>query len=344
MVASLYIKADLENVTDLAPTDDCEWYFKVECTSCHEVDENWISFNQQDTYEISGSRGSASLVMRCKFCKREGTAQFEPSFKIKKYNIEQNGKFQQIAQFDCRGLELVDFQPRDSWFAKGAESDTVFNDIDLSEGEWAEYDEKSGEPVGISDIKEKHFEWLLTWKDIQSEVETYLNKSEKILHLGCGNSELPFDMSDAGYKEIVNIDYAETVIRRMKAVTQEKQKDYSGLSWYTGDCLNNLISYLPHENYTAVIDKSLVDTIACSDDNSQSNTKKLADQVLQVTTINAVWISISFSNERIYNTSPSLTFYWKTEKKIPIQVHQENDKPSAPAIYYYIYINRKVQK
>lgn len=32
--------------------------------------------------------------------------------------------------------------------------------------------------------KEKHFEWLLTWKDIQSEVETYLNKSEKILHLG----------------------------------------------------------------------------------------------------------------------------------------------------------------
>ncbi|EIE85560.1 hypothetical protein RO3G_10270 [Rhizopus delemar RA 99-880] len=135
MKSSLYIKADLENVTDLAPTDDCEWYFK-------------------DTYEISGSRGSASLVMRCKFCKREGTARkVDLSFKIKKYNIEQNGKFQQIAQFDCRGLELVDFQPRDSWFAKGAESDTVFNDIDLSEGEWAEYDEKSGEPVGISDIK-----------------------------------------------------------------------------------------------------------------------------------------------------------------------------------------------
>ncbi|KAG0743375.1 hypothetical protein G6F57_009721 [Rhizopus arrhizus] len=336
MVASLYIKTDLENVTDLAPTDDCEWYFK-------------------DIYEISGSRGSASLVMRCKFCKREGTAQFEPSFKIKKYNIEQNGKFQQIAQFDCRGLELVDFQPRDSWLAKGAESDTVFNDIDLSEGEWAEYDEKSGEPVGIIPFherdywesrfkKEKHFEWLLTWKDIQSEVETYLNKSENILHLGCGNSELPFDMSDAGYKRIVNIDYAETVIRRMKAVTQEKQKDYSGLSWYTGDCLNNLISFLPHENYTTVIDKSLVDTIACSDDNLQSNTKKFADQVLQVTTVNAVWISISFSNERIYNTSPSSTFYWKTEKKIPIEVHQENDKPGAPAIYYYIYINKKVQK
>lgn len=38
--------------------------------------------------------------------------EFEPSFKIKNYSIEQNGKFQQIAQFDCRGLELVDFQAR----------------------------------------------------------------------------------------------------------------------------------------------------------------------------------------------------------------------------------------
>jgi hypothetical protein len=38
--------------------------------------------------------------------------EFEPSFKVRKYDVEQNGKFQQIAQFDCRGLELVDFQPR----------------------------------------------------------------------------------------------------------------------------------------------------------------------------------------------------------------------------------------
>lgn len=79
---------------------------------------------------MNSSRGSANLVMRCKFCKRDLTArklvlyktfrdiiwhisvEFEPSFKIRKYDAEQNGKFQQIAQFDCRGLELVDFQPR----------------------------------------------------------------------------------------------------------------------------------------------------------------------------------------------------------------------------------------
>ncbi|KAI9258519.1 hypothetical protein BY458DRAFT_557984 [Sporodiniella umbellata] len=148
----LYIKADLENITDLIPTEDYEWHFKVECTSCHEIDQNWISFNSQDEYSMNNSRGTANLVMRCKFCKREGSAHFEPSFTIRKYSATKNREFQVIAHFDCRGIELVQFQPRESWMAKGLESETPFVEIDLSEGEWAEYDEKSGEPVGISNI------------------------------------------------------------------------------------------------------------------------------------------------------------------------------------------------
>ncbi|KAL0094459.1 hypothetical protein J3Q64DRAFT_1714319 [Phycomyces blakesleeanus] len=149
----LYLKADLENVTELVPVEDYEWHFKVECGSCREVDESWITFNRQDSYDMSGSRGTANLVMRCKFCKRESTAQFETNGKVVPYT--KSGEFQKIATFDCRGLELVDFSPRESWVAKGIESDTKFEDIDLLEGEWAEYDDKSNEPVGISDIEIK---------------------------------------------------------------------------------------------------------------------------------------------------------------------------------------------
>ncbi|ORY98001.1 DUF866-domain-containing protein [Syncephalastrum racemosum] len=148
----LYLKAELENVTDLRPTDDYEWHFKIQCGSCRETDENWISFNPHETVDIPGSRGSANLVMRCKFCKRESSAQFEPGVKIGSYSAEQNGKAQKLAVFDCRGLELVGFSPRDTWTAKGVESDTPFTEIDLSE-DWADYDEKSGEPVGISNVE-----------------------------------------------------------------------------------------------------------------------------------------------------------------------------------------------
>ncbi|KAI8341317.1 DUF866-domain-containing protein [Chlamydoabsidia padenii] len=151
MKLGLYLKADLENVTDLTPAEDYEWHFKVECGGCHEVDENWITFNRQDVYDITHSRGEANLVMRCKFCKRESSAQFEPGSKVTSYNT--SGKFQKIASFDVRGLELVDFSPRDVWTAKGSETETSFDDIDLFEGEWADYDEKAGEPVGISNIE-----------------------------------------------------------------------------------------------------------------------------------------------------------------------------------------------
>ena len=39
------------------------------------------------------------------------------------------------------------------WTAKGLESTTNFTGIDLQEGEWFDYDEKSGEEVSIKDLK-----------------------------------------------------------------------------------------------------------------------------------------------------------------------------------------------
>lgn len=39
------------------------------------------------------------------------------------------------------------------WLATGAESGTKFTAIDLTEGEWFDYDEKAGEEVSIKDLK-----------------------------------------------------------------------------------------------------------------------------------------------------------------------------------------------
>lgn len=57
--------------------------------------------------------------------------------------------------FDCRGLEPVDFQPTKGWIVKAEESGTVFNEVDLSEKEWAEYDEKANQTIGIYDFESK---------------------------------------------------------------------------------------------------------------------------------------------------------------------------------------------
>jgi hypothetical protein len=39
------------------------------------------------------------------------------------------------------------------WHCRGAESGAPFNEVDLEDGEWVDYDEKGSVPVGISNIK-----------------------------------------------------------------------------------------------------------------------------------------------------------------------------------------------
>lgn len=54
--------------------------------------------------------------------------------------------------FDCRGVEPVEFVFDDGWKAESP-SGTVFENIDLSPGEFAEYDEKGECPVMISNLR-----------------------------------------------------------------------------------------------------------------------------------------------------------------------------------------------
>ncbi|KAI9876820.1 MAG: hypothetical protein M1830_005639 [Pleopsidium flavum] len=103
---------------------------------------------------MSGSRGEANFVWRCKSCKnvqRESTATIKapPS----PYQHASPPKRQNIIEFDCRGLEFTEFKADGEWLAKGLDSPTIFSSIDLQEGEWFDYDEKAGDEVSIKDLK-----------------------------------------------------------------------------------------------------------------------------------------------------------------------------------------------
>lgn len=71
---------------------------------------------------------------------------------ITPYNIEDSERFKTIVQFECRGLEPVDFQPQAGFSAQGAETTSQFPDINLQEKDWTDYDEKAGESVGIYEV------------------------------------------------------------------------------------------------------------------------------------------------------------------------------------------------
>ncbi|KAF2094662.1 DUF866-domain-containing protein [Rhizodiscina lignyota] len=152
---ALALTAELDGVTDLRPDDTAEnpylYTFKVQCTSCREIHPNWVTVSRHETNELSGSRGEANFVWRCKNCKREHSANITEAPKA--YEQASPAKAKNILVFDCRGLEFVEFRADGEWLATGTESGTKFTGVDLSDGEWFDYDEKAGEEVSIKDIK-----------------------------------------------------------------------------------------------------------------------------------------------------------------------------------------------
>ncbi|XP_054067300.1 CXXC motif containing zinc binding protein isoform X3 [Rissa tridactyla] len=108
----LQLRATLENITGLrAAGEDFRWYLKLKCGNCGEVSEKWQYLRLMDSAPLKGGRGSATMVQKCKLCSRENSIDIL-SQTIKPYNAEDSEKFKTIVEFECRGLEPVDFQPQ----------------------------------------------------------------------------------------------------------------------------------------------------------------------------------------------------------------------------------------
>lgn len=80
---------------------------------------------------------------------------FSPSYCDNKasYTAEDVGKFKTIVAFDCRGVEPVEFSPRTGWIVKAADNGQQFEDVDLSDDDWVEYDTKNNVSIGIYEIE-----------------------------------------------------------------------------------------------------------------------------------------------------------------------------------------------
>ena len=156
MSTKLFITAELNNVTDLKAIDTVEspfeYTFKIQCTKCREIHSKNISINRFEKHELEGSRGEANFTNKCDFCSETSNCSISIPKKYESYKIEQNNKRVAILEIDARGLELVEFIPEGLFSCKGAETSTVFEEVDLSEGEWYDYDERAGEEVSITEI------------------------------------------------------------------------------------------------------------------------------------------------------------------------------------------------
>ncbi|VDN03387.1 unnamed protein product [Thelazia callipaeda] len=130
---------------------------QFKCTNCGEESKNWKYITEKylyfeifkDRYEVSGNRGTANLFEKCKLCARMNSVEIVKDSLQPYTDI---GNFETLVKFDCRGLEPIAFEPRVRWKAVSTKSSLVFEDVDLIDKEWVDYDEKAAEPVEISEM------------------------------------------------------------------------------------------------------------------------------------------------------------------------------------------------
>uniref|UniRef100_T1H5U9 DUF866 domain-containing protein n=1 Tax=Megaselia scalaris TaxID=36166 RepID=T1H5U9_MEGSC len=93
-----------------------------------------------------------NFYMKCKMCSRENSIDILEKSNAT-YTADDSGKLKTIVIFDCRGVEPSEFSPRSGWIVESIENGEKFENVDLSEDDWSEYDEKNNNVVGITEFK-----------------------------------------------------------------------------------------------------------------------------------------------------------------------------------------------
>ncbi|KAL3113475.1 hypothetical protein niasHT_013585 [Heterodera trifolii] len=152
-VFALQMSANLVGVTDLRPSDydDHRWYLKLKCSACGESYPSEQYATIRETHTLTKGKGICHISSKCSFCGRINSLEILID-SYASYSADKNRLFQTLVKFECRGIEPTSFDPRIGWICVGTESGSIFDEIDLNELEWADYDEKNSSPVEINDI------------------------------------------------------------------------------------------------------------------------------------------------------------------------------------------------
>jgi len=103
------------------------------------------------------------------------------------------------------------------------------------------------------------FEWYGDYTELSVHVERTIKPTDRILVIGCGNSNFSSDLYDKGFHNIVNLDFSELVIKEMI----HKNTSRSSMLWHVGD-MTDLHQYA-NGSFDAVFDKGALDALMSTD-------------------------------------------------------------------------------
>lgn len=138
---------------------------------------------------------------------------------------------------------------------------------------------------------EKAFEWYGDYNKLCGVLHKYIKLQDKVLVVGCGNSELSEQIYDVGYKHLMNIDISETVINHMTHRNIERRP---GLSFCQVDATKT-----PYEegSYQAVLDKGTLDAMASEEEGALA--LSMLTEMSRVLSIGGRYVCVTLAQESV---------------------------------------------
>ena len=156
------------------------------------------------------------------------------------------------------------------------------------------------------------YEWYLDVDVATSILQPYLETegslASRILIIGCGNSSLSYTIFNAGYKNIVNIDFSGVVISNM----QKKYRKCEGMQYLVADVRN--LGLFADESFDFIFDKGCLDAVFSRTDGVDT-VHLVCEQLSRLLVDKGVFISISYGvpATRIPHYRKPLQFLWTCE-------------------------------
>ncbi|XP_067218730.1 EEF1A lysine methyltransferase 4 isoform X3 [Chanodichthys erythropterus] len=130
---------------------------------------------------------------------------------------------------------------------------------------------------------EESFEWFGDFTKFEHLLKQHVGTEENVLMLGCGNSALSYDMYQAGYTSITNVDYSSVCVESMA----ERYKDCAQLSWL---CMDARRLAFPDGVFDVVLEKGTLDAMLVEETDPWKVSEKAA-QLLHQVLLECPWCS-----------------------------------------------------
>ena len=149
----LFIKLEMEGISRLSFAEGARWCVDLEHQGEHKAG---VYICPDEENEVEGGRGMANFVMKWPESKRQCNISIIDLKDVTRNNYELGdvGEFVPIVAFECRGCDIVGFSFQDP-FTVETQGGFIFNDVELEDGEWCDYDEENDLSVMITSAESK---------------------------------------------------------------------------------------------------------------------------------------------------------------------------------------------